>query len=68
MGEDENKMGQNQSAKPTSVENQKNHRISPDPISNTSGHEHAKRGTNMFDLNMKPHKIHGEASNYQVIV
>lgn len=63
----ENRRGQNQSPKPTGTDNQQNHRVSPVPTidANTDGH-YTKMDTKLIDLNMKPHRIHGQASNNQV--
>ncbi|XP_034684594.1 B-box zinc finger protein 19-like isoform X1 [Vitis riparia] len=61
----ENRRGQNQSSKPTVVENQQNRRVSPVPTMDANADGHAKMDTKLIDLNMKPHRIHGQASNNQ---
>ncbi|XP_038996854.1 B-box zinc finger protein 19-like isoform X2 [Hibiscus syriacus] len=54
--------GQTQLAKPTIGENQQNHKVSPAQVMSA---KNLKTDTNMIDLNMKPHRIHGQASNNQ---
>ncbi|KAK8653058.1 hypothetical protein V6N13_127076 [Hibiscus sabdariffa] len=58
----ENGRGQNQPAKPTIGENQQNHKASPAQV---MGAKDLKTDTKMIDLNMKPHRMHGQASNNQ---
>ncbi|GLT82678.1 hypothetical protein SLE2022_010360 [Rubroshorea leprosula] len=57
--------GQNQSAKLMAGENQQNHRVSPVRAVDANADGHAKMETKMIDLNMKPHRVHGQASNNQ---
>ncbi|KAM7250308.1 hypothetical protein ACFE04_022191 [Oxalis oulophora] len=47
-------------------DNQQNHMASPGRLLDTNSDGHAKMETEMFDLNMKPNRIHGQASNNQV--
>ena len=47
---------------------QQNHRVSPVRIPEANADGHAKRDTNMIDLNIKPHKLHEQSSNNQVRV
>ncbi|XP_038997795.1 B-box zinc finger protein 19-like [Hibiscus syriacus] len=58
----ENGIGQNQPAKPTIGENQQNHKVSPAQV---MGAKDLKTDTKL-DLNMKPHRMHEQASNNQV--
>ncbi|KAE8715669.1 B-box zinc finger protein 19 [Hibiscus syriacus] len=59
----ENGRGQTQPAKPTIGENQQNHKVSPAQV---MGAKNLETDTKMIDLNMKPHRMHGQASNNQV--
>ena len=43
-----------------------NHKVPSIPISDGSTDGHAKVETQMIDLNMKPNRLHGQASNNQV--
>ncbi|KAA8531954.1 hypothetical protein F0562_006904 [Nyssa sinensis] len=61
----ENRRGQSQPPKLPNGENQQNHRISPVPISDAEGDGDAKMDNEMIDLNMKPNRSHGQASNNQ---
>ncbi|KAL4379344.1 hypothetical protein GQ457_02G013880 [Hibiscus cannabinus] len=58
----ENGQGQTQPAIPTIGENQQNHKVSP---AQGMGAKDLKTNTKMIDLNMKPHRMHGQASNNQ---
>ncbi|XP_039069734.1 B-box zinc finger protein 19-like isoform X3 [Hibiscus syriacus] len=58
----ENGRGQTQPAKPTIGENQQNHKVSPAQV---MGAKNLETDTKMIDLNMKPHRMHGQASNNQ---
>ena len=62
----ETRRGQNQPAKPTVGENQQNHKVSPVQGADANADGHLKIDSKMIDLNMKPHRIHGQASNNQV--
>ncbi|XWS42145.1 hypothetical protein CRYUN_Cryun17cG0143200 [Craigia yunnanensis] len=62
----ETRRGQNQPAKPTVGENQQNHQVSPLQGADANADGHLKMDCKMIDLNMKPHRIHGQASNNQV--
>lgn len=46
-------------------ESQQNHRASPVPNSDADADRHSKMDK-MIDLNMKPHRMHEQASNNQV--
>ncbi|XP_039062961.1 B-box zinc finger protein 19-like isoform X2 [Hibiscus syriacus] len=59
----ENWRGQTQPAKPTVGENQQNHKVSPAQV---MGAKNLKHDTKMIDLNMKPHRMHGQASNNRI--
>ncbi|XWS42144.1 hypothetical protein CRYUN_Cryun17cG0143200 [Craigia yunnanensis] len=61
----ETRRGQNQPAKPTVGENQQNHQVSPLQGADANADGHLKMDCKMIDLNMKPHRIHGQASNNQ---
>uniref|UniRef100_A0A5B7A319 Putative B-box type zinc finger family protein n=1 Tax=Davidia involucrata TaxID=16924 RepID=A0A5B7A319_DAVIN len=61
----ESRKGQNQPPKLTNGENQKNHRVPHVPTSDAEADGHAKMDNKMIDLNMKPHRSHGQASNNQ---
>lgn len=49
-------------------ENQQNHRASPIRISDANADGHVKMDTKLIDLNMKPHRMHEQASNKEVRV
>lgn len=66
MDRGEARRGQIQPPKMSSGENQQNHRVSPAPISDNNTDGHGKRDNKMIDLNIKPHRMHGQASNNQV--
>ncbi|MBA0653459.1 hypothetical protein Goklo_020631, partial [Gossypium klotzschianum] len=57
--------GQNHAAKRTVGENQQNDKASPVLRMDANADGHLETGTKMIDLNMKPHRIHGQASNNQ---
>ncbi|XP_052195060.1 B-box zinc finger protein 18-like isoform X2 [Diospyros lotus] len=61
----ENRTGQNQPPRLTMGENPQKRRVSSVPKSDSSADGHAKLETNMIDLNMKPHRVHEQASNNQ---
>ncbi|XP_021274064.1 B-box zinc finger protein 18-like isoform X2 [Herrania umbratica] len=61
----ETRRGQNQPAKPTVGESQQNHKVSSVQVVDANADGHVKMDTKMIDLNMKPHRIHGQASNNQ---
>ncbi|XP_062144003.1 B-box zinc finger protein 18-like isoform X2 [Alnus glutinosa] len=61
----ETRRGQTMPPKLTMGENQQNHRASPVPISDADADRHSKMDK-MIDLNMKPHRMHEQASNNQV--
>ncbi|KAL5557592.1 hypothetical protein UlMin_039828 [Ulmus minor] len=62
----EARRGQNQPLpKMSAGENQQNHRASPVSIADANADGHSKRDTKMIDLNIKPHKLHGQSSNNQ---
>ncbi|TYJ04007.1 hypothetical protein E1A91_A12G064600v1 [Gossypium mustelinum] len=64
---DETRRGQNHPPKTPVREKQQNHKVSPvhgaDAAAAAVGH--LETDTKMIDLNMKPHRIHGQASNNQ---
>lgn len=66
MDPGESRKGPNQPPKRTVEDNQQTHRVSPVPMSNAYSDEHAKMDNKMIDLNMKPQRIHEQASNNQV--
>lgn len=68
MDRGEARRGQIPPPKMSSGENQQNHRVSPVPVSDTNADGHGKRDNKMIDLNIKPHRMHGQASNNQVRV
>ncbi|KAJ7944196.1 Zinc finger, B-box [Quillaja saponaria] len=50
----------------TMGENQENHRVLPVPSPEANAADgHTKMNTKMIDLNMKPHRLHEQASNNQ---
>uniref|UniRef100_A0A7N0UBX8 B box-type domain-containing protein n=1 Tax=Kalanchoe fedtschenkoi TaxID=63787 RepID=A0A7N0UBX8_KALFE len=55
----------NEGPKNSTRDNQQNHVSSPVPIIDSNGDSHVKRDTKMIDLNMKPQRIHKQASNNQ---
>ncbi|KAG8478192.1 hypothetical protein CXB51_027976 [Gossypium anomalum] len=57
--------GQNHAVKRTVGENQQNDKASPVLRMDANADGHLEKGTKMIDLNMKPHRIHGQASNNQ---
>jgi hypothetical protein len=66
MGLGENKREYRQSQMPMGVDDQQNHIVPFVPKSDVFTDEHAKIDTEMIDLNMKPYRLHGQASNNQV--
>ncbi|XP_050137223.1 B-box zinc finger protein 19-like [Malus sylvestris] len=44
-------------------ENPQNHRVSPIRASDANADGHVKMDNKLIDLNMKPHRMHGQASN-----
>ncbi|MBA0620132.1 hypothetical protein Godav_005899 [Gossypium davidsonii] len=64
---DETRRGQNHPRKTLVGEKQQNHKVSPvhgaDAAAAAVGH--LETDTKMIDLNIKPHRIHGQASNNQ---
>ncbi|KAG8474581.1 hypothetical protein CXB51_031327 [Gossypium anomalum] len=64
---DETRRGQNHPPKTPVGEKQQNHKVSPvhgaDAAAAAVGH--LETDSKMIDLNMKPHRIHGQASNNQ---
>ncbi|KAF3440774.1 hypothetical protein FNV43_RR19060 [Rhamnella rubrinervis] len=68
MDRGEARREQIQHPKMSSGENQQNHRVSPVPVSDTNADGHGKRDNKMIDLNIKPHRMHGQASHNQVRV
>ncbi|XP_022752155.1 B-box zinc finger protein 19-like isoform X1 [Durio zibethinus] len=65
VGPNETRRYQNQTAKPTVGENQQNHKVSPVQGIDANPDGHLNMDPKMIDLNMKPHRIHGHASNNQ---
>ncbi|KAL3525311.1 hypothetical protein ACH5RR_013683 [Cinchona calisaya] len=65
LDQGENKKEYGQSYKPMVGDNQLNHKVPCIPISDCSADGHTKMETQMIDLNMKPHRLHGQASNNQ---
>ncbi|KAK8587113.1 hypothetical protein V6N13_086118 [Hibiscus sabdariffa] len=61
----ETRRGQNQAAKLTLGENQQNDKASLVQGIDAGSDGHLEMDTRMIDLNMKPHRIHGQASNNQ---
>jgi hypothetical protein len=61
----ENPASQSNLPKLTTGDNQQNHWASPVRLLDANSDGHAKMETEMFDLNMKPNRIHGQASNNQ---
>lgn len=47
-------------------ENHQNHRASPIHLSDASDDGHVKMDNKLIDLNMKPNRMHGQASNKEV--
>ncbi|MBA0717270.1 hypothetical protein Golax_005104 [Gossypium laxum] len=66
---DETRRGQNHPRKTPVGEKQQNHKVSPvhgaDAAAAAAAVGHLETDTKMIDLNMKPHRIHGQASNNQ---
>ncbi|KAI5684113.1 hypothetical protein M9H77_05341 [Catharanthus roseus] len=62
----ENKREYTRPQKPTGGDIQQNHIVPFVPKSDVDADEHAKMETEMIDLNMKPCRLHGQASNIQV--
>lgn len=58
----ENKKDHSHSPNPMIKDNQQNHRVSPILISDGSADGHGKKDK-MIDLNVKPSRFHGQASN-----
>ncbi|MCD7449417.1 hypothetical protein HAX54_052123 [Datura stramonium] len=58
----ENKREYSHSPKPMVEDNQQNHRVSPVLVSDGSADGHGKKDK-MIDLNVKPSRFHGQASN-----
>ncbi|KAL6963777.1 B-box zinc finger protein 19 [Sarracenia purpurea var. burkii] len=50
---------------PTMRENQQNHRVSAVPVLEANTDGGGKMDNKMFDLNAKPQRVHGQASNNQ---
>jgi hypothetical protein len=65
MDRGEARRGQIPPPRMSSGEKQQNHRVSPTPVSETNADGHGKRDNKMIDLNIKPHRMHGQASNNQ---
>ncbi|KAK9039732.1 hypothetical protein V6N11_014925 [Hibiscus sabdariffa] len=63
----EARRGQNQAAKLTVGENQQNDKASLVQGIDAGSDGHLEMDTRMIDLNMKPHRIHGQVSNNQVV-
>ncbi|KAF9612013.1 hypothetical protein IFM89_037296 [Coptis chinensis] len=61
------KKEQNQPPKSTMKENLQNNRVSPVPVLHAKNEKHSKLDTKMIDLNTKPSRTHGQASNNQVM-
>ncbi|GKU99271.1 hypothetical protein SLEP1_g12139 [Rubroshorea leprosula] len=57
----ETRRSQNQPPKLTAGEHQQNHKVSPVRTIDANADGHAK----MIDLNMRPHRMHGQGSNNQ---
>lgn len=64
----ESKRGHSPLPKLQMGERQQNHRMPMVPASEADANGHAKMETKMIDLNMKPNRIHEQASNNQVRV
>ncbi|XP_028780661.1 B-box zinc finger protein 18 isoform X1 [Neltuma alba] len=62
----ETKRGQNPLPKVKVGERKQNHRLAVVAAPEHDADSHAMMGTNMIDLNMKPQRIHEQASNNQV--
>lgn len=54
---------QHQQPRMTIGENHQNHRASPIRLSDASDDGHVKMDNKLIDLNMKPNRMHGQASN-----
>ncbi|GMP37734.1 hypothetical protein CsSME_00009298 [Camellia sinensis var. sinensis] len=59
------KREQNQPPRPTMGENQQHHRVSSVPVPDTNIDDSGMMDNKMIDLNAKPQRIHGQASNNQ---
>ncbi|KAK9286699.1 hypothetical protein L1049_015102 [Liquidambar formosana] len=64
-GPSEVRKEQNQPLRLTVRENQQNHRVSPVPMLDFNNAVDGKMDNEMIDLNAKPQRIHGQASNNQ---
>ncbi|XP_043713755.1 B-box zinc finger protein 19-like [Telopea speciosissima] len=64
MDQGQNRRELNQPPKLTMRENLQNHRVST-PVLNVDTDNHGKMDTKMFDLNARPNRVHGQASNSQ---
>jgi hypothetical protein len=60
-----NKQNGNQSRQCSGGDNQQNQKVPSIPASVGIADGHVKKDAKMIDLNMKPHRLHGQASNYQ---
>ncbi|GAV75898.1 zf-B_box domain-containing protein [Cephalotus follicularis] len=67
MDPGDTRRGLNQLPKLTTGENQQNHRVSPVQVPDGDADGHTKMDSKMIDLNMKPHRIHGQSSNNQLL-
>ncbi|KAL0432069.1 UNVERIFIED_CONTAM: B-box zinc finger protein 19 [Sesamum radiatum] len=61
----ENKRENSQTRKPTVGDDQLNHTVSPVAKLDTDADIPTKMDSGMIDLNIKPHQLHGQASNKQ---
>ncbi|KAL0282583.1 UNVERIFIED_CONTAM: B-box zinc finger protein 19 [Sesamum angustifolium] len=61
----ENKRQNSQTRKPMVGDDQLNHMVSPVPKLDTDADIPTKMDSGMIDLNIKPHQLHGQASNKQ---
>ncbi|CAL5426331.1 unnamed protein product [Camellia sinensis] len=59
------KREQNQPPRPTMGENQQHHRVSSIPVPDTNIDDSGMMDNKIIDLNAKPQRIHGQASNNQ---
>ncbi|XP_010271472.1 PREDICTED: B-box zinc finger protein 19 isoform X2 [Nelumbo nucifera] len=61
----ETRREQNSLPKLTARESQQNHRVSTVQVLDANNDNHGKKDTKMIDLNARPQRVHGQASNNQ---
>ncbi|KAJ4966456.1 hypothetical protein NE237_018305 [Protea cynaroides] len=66
MDQGEIRREENQPHKLTSRENVQNHGVSSVPVLNSNTNYHGKVDAKMIDLNTRPNRVHGQASNNQI--